>query len=89
LVLLKYFNAGYVFSCQSLMTALGLFLSKRSVNKAKIARRTGIAVNRMSQLTNKPNVKLTAEELYKIALAIEVDPCEVLRALYDELKLNS
>lgn len=70
------------------MSPLGLYLSRRSVNKAKIARRTGITTNRMSQLANNPNTKLTAEELYKIALAIDVNPCEVLNALFKDIILE-
>ncbi len=60
------------------MTDLGLFLSKRSVNKAEISRRTGISKSRLTQLSNNNTTKLTAEELYKIALSIEVLPCDLL-----------
>ena len=70
------------------MSPLGLYLSRRSVNKANVARRTGITANRMSQLANNPNTKLTAEELYKIALAIDVNPCEVLNALFKDINLE-
>jgi putative transcriptional regulator len=60
------------------MTELGLFLSKRSVNKAEISRRTGISKSRLTQLSNSSTTKLTAEELYRIALSINVSPCELL-----------
>ncbi|MDB4926548.1 helix-turn-helix transcriptional regulator [Mucilaginibacter sp.] len=52
------------------MTELGLFLAKRSVNKAEISRRTGISKPRLSQLSNNKTSKVTAQELYKIALSI-------------------
>jgi putative transcriptional regulator len=60
------------------MTELGLFLAKRSVNKAEISRRTGISKPRLSQLSNNNSSKVTAMELYKIALSINVTPCELL-----------
>jgi len=71
------------------MTKLGLFLAQKSVNKAEISRRTGISKNRLSQLSNNLAAKLTAEELYKIALAMSSDPCEVLVALFKEIHLTS
>jgi len=60
------------------MTELGLFLAKRSVNKAEIARRTGISKARLTQLSNNEKTKLTAEELFKIALSISIKPCDLL-----------
>ena len=61
------------------MTELGLFLSKRSVNKAEISRKTGISKSRLTQLSNNSSTKLTAEELYKIALSVNVNPCDLLQ----------
>ncbi len=52
------------------MTELGLYSTKKSVNKAEIARRTGISKARITQLSNNSNTKLTAIELYKIALSL-------------------
>ncbi|GAB2972039.1 helix-turn-helix transcriptional regulator [Mucilaginibacter puniceus] len=60
------------------MTELGLYLTKKSVNKAEIARRTGISKARLTQLTNNTSTKLTAEELWKIALAIDIPPSSLL-----------
>ncbi|HEK21116.1 helix-turn-helix transcriptional regulator [Mucilaginibacter sp. HC2] len=60
------------------MTELGLFLSKKSVNKAEISRRSGISKARLTQLSNSNTTRLTVEELYKIAMAMNVDPCDVL-----------
>jgi len=71
------------------MTRLGEFLSKKSVNKSEVARRTGLSNPRLSELTINPKAKLRADELYLIALAIGVDPCELLESLYRDIKLRS
>ncbi|MBD1364653.1 MULTISPECIES: helix-turn-helix domain-containing protein [Mucilaginibacter] len=69
------------------MTELGLYLTKKSVNKAEISRRTGISKARLTQLSNNKSTKLTVDELYKIALSINVDPCELLSALGKHISL--
>ena len=51
------------------MTEIGKLLDKKSVNKAEISRRTGISTSRLSELSLKSSTRLTAEELYLIALA--------------------
>ena len=70
------------------MTELGLFLSKRSVNRSDVARKTGISKTRLSELANNPSTKLRVDELYLIALAIGVDPCEVLKEVCNDLELK-
>jgi transcriptional regulator with XRE-family HTH domain len=69
------------------MTALGLYLAKRSINKAEVARRTGISKSRISQLSSNENTHLRVEELYLIALAINVAPAEVLEEVCKGIKL--
>jgi len=69
------------------MTKLGLFLTRRSVNKAEIARRTGISKTRITQLSNNAKTKLTAEELYKIALSISIKPCDLLMEVCGDITL--
>lgn len=69
------------------MTELGLYLSKKSVNRSDVARKTGISKTRLSELSNNSSTKLRADELYLIALAIDVDPCEVLREVCKDLTL--
>jgi DNA-binding Xre family transcriptional regulator len=69
------------------MTELGLFLAKRSVNKAEISRRTGISKPRLSQLSNNNTSKVTAQELYKIALSINITPCELLNEVCKDITL--
>ena len=69
------------------MTELGLYLSRKSVNRSDVARKTGISKTRLSELSNNSSTKLRADELYLIALAIDVDPCEVLNEVCKEVKL--
>ncbi len=71
------------------MTKLGLYLAQKSVNKAEAARKTGLTKARMNELTLNERSHLRAEELYLIALAIGVNPCELLEALYKNLNLKS
>ncbi len=69
------------------MTSLGLYLTKKSVNRAMVSRRTGISQARLSQLTLNDSTKLRANELYLIALAIDIDPGEMFKEIYGDLKL--
>lgn len=68
------------------MTKLGMYLAQKSVNKSEVARKTGLSKARISELSLNPATRLQAEELYKIALAIDVDPCQLLNTLYGKLK---
>ncbi len=70
------------------MTKLGKYLDNRSINKASVSRKTGINKNRLSELSNNFSTKIKADELYLIALAIEVDACELLEYLCGDLKLK-
>ena len=70
------------------MTNLGLYLAKKSVNKAEVSRRTDISTSRLSELTLNQSAKLRADELYLIALAIDVNPCEVLKEVCGHLELT-
>jgi DNA-binding Xre family transcriptional regulator len=69
------------------MTKLGEFLAKRSINRAAISRKTNINTTRLNELSNNDSAKLRVDELYLIALAIEVDPAELLAFVCSELKL--
>lgn len=71
------------------MTELGLFLAKKSVNRSDVARKTGISKTRLSELSNNSKTKLRVDELYLIALAIDVDPCEVLNEVCKGLSIIS
>jgi putative transcriptional regulator len=70
------------------MTSLGLYFTKKSVNRAMVSRRTGISQARLSQLSSNESTKLRADELYLIALAIDVDPGELLKEIYKNLELT-
>lgn len=70
------------------MTELGLYLAKKSINKAEISRKTGISASRLSELTLNKGSHLRAKELYLIALAIDVDSCELLKFIHKDVKLK-
>lgn len=70
------------------MTKLGEYLSHKSVNKSEVARKTGLSRARMNELTLSERSHLRAEELYLIALAIGVSPCELLEVLCSGVKLK-
>ncbi|MFN0257718.1 helix-turn-helix domain-containing protein [Pedobacter ureilyticus] len=70
------------------LTDFGLFLAQRSVNKSQVSTKTGISKTRMTRLTTKRNSFLRASELYLVAMAIDVDPCDLLKFLYKDLKLK-
>jgi DNA-binding Xre family transcriptional regulator len=69
------------------MTKLGTYLTKRSVNKSEVSRRTGISKARISELTLNSATRLRADELYLIALAINVEPCDLLKEVCGHIKL--
>lgn len=71
------------------MTKLGTYLAQKSVNKSEIARKTGLSRARMNELTLSDRSHLRAEEIYLIALAIDVAPCELLTVLYGNVKLKN
>jgi len=70
------------------MTKLGEYLIIKSVNKSEVSRKTGLSKPRLSELTLNPSAKLRADELYLIALAIDVSPLELLEFVCSELKLK-
>ncbi|MEO9647787.1 helix-turn-helix domain-containing protein [Ekhidna sp.] len=69
------------------MTRLGEYLARKSVNKADVARKTGLHKTRVIQLTNSDTARLSVEELYLISLAIDVDPSEVMRYVCEGVEL--
>lgn len=70
------------------MTELGLYLAKKSINKAEVSRKTGIGATRISELCLKKNAHLRAKELYLIALAIDVEPGELIKLLFRDVGLE-
>jgi hypothetical protein len=57
---------------------IGQYFEKKSINKAAITRETGIGKNRLIRLSNHSTTKLLADEVYFIALALEIKPAELL-----------
>lgn len=70
------------------MTELGVFLAKKSASKSEIAKKTGLSKSRISELTLNDSAHLRAKELYLIALALDIDPCELLKILFKDVKLK-
>lgn len=74
---------------KSELTNLGKFLFLKSANRAAIFRKTGISETRLSLLSNDPSTILTAQESYLIALAMDVNPGELLKQVFSGVSLNS
>ncbi len=70
------------------MTTFGDYLSKKSIKKAEVSRKTGISTARLSELSHNESTNLKAEELYLVALAIGVKPSEILNNVCSHLKLK-
>lgn len=70
------------------MTQLGKYLMAKSVNKSKVSQKTGLSKARLSELTLKESAKLRADELYLIAKAIDVSPCDLLNFICGHLELR-
>lgn len=70
------------------MTNLGIYLAGRSINKSDVSRKTGLSKTRINYLSNYESSHLRAEELVLIALAIGVDPSDLLKELYGHVKLK-
>jgi hypothetical protein len=70
------------------VTKLGEYLTRKSVNKAIVARKTGLSKQRMGELTLNEDAKLRAREVYLIALAIGVSPCELFEYVCQGLTLK-
>jgi DNA-binding Xre family transcriptional regulator len=70
------------------LTRLGTYFEKKSINKASVARKTGLGKNRITAITTNETARLTAEELYLIALAVEENPCELLEYVCGHLRVN-
>jgi DNA-binding Xre family transcriptional regulator len=68
------------------MTRLGEIFVRKSINKADVARKTGLTSQRIGVLTLDHKAKLSAAELYLIALAIDEDPCKLLDYVCQDLK---
>lgn len=70
------------------ITQLGLYLSRKPLSQAKLSRRTGISKDRMSKLHVDIKSRPTAEEIYLIALALEIPYTDIIDFLCKDLKLR-
>lgn len=71
------------------MTLFGEYLNKKSIKKAEVSRKTGISPSRLSELALNESTNLKAEELYLVALAIDVDPSIILKEIFGHLTLSN
>jgi hypothetical protein len=69
------------------MTKLGEYLNRKSVNKAMVARKTGLSKQRMGELTLNSGANLRVYEIYLIALAIGVSPSELFEYVCEGVDL--
>lgn len=69
------------------MIVLGEYLSVKSINKADVSRKIGVSKFIFSELSRKETAKLKANEVYLIALAIDVPLEEILKNVCGHLKL--
>lgn len=81
------FIPNYCSEKQNTMTKFGEYLIKKSIKKAEVSRKTGISPSRLSELALNDTTKLKAEELYLIALAIDVNPSDILNVICEDIKL--
>jgi hypothetical protein len=70
------------------LTKLGEYLTSRSVNKAIVARKTGLSKQRMGELSLNNDAKPRAYEVKLIALAIGVSPSELFEYVCAGVKLK-
>lgn len=70
------------------MTKFGEYLIKKSIKKAEVSRKTGISQSRLSELALNESTNLKAEELYLIALAIDVEPNIIMHEIFGHLTLS-
>lgn len=69
------------------MTTLGLYFSKKLINRAELARKTGITENRMYNLVENEKTEIRGKEIHLIALALEIQPNDLHELLFQEVKL--
>lgn len=70
------------------LTPLGLFLSKKPLSQAKLARMTGIKKDRVSRLHVNSSTKPTFEEVYLIALALNITIQEIADSICNNIQLR-
>lgn len=69
------------------ITKLGEYLIRKSINKAEVSRRAGISKSRLSELSTDLKTKLRVKELYLIAMTIDVNPYEIFEGIFKGIEL--
>jgi len=69
------------------MTRIGEYLYRMSISPLEVARKAGIDSSRLNKLCNTDTTPLGALELYKIFLAMGVNPAEGFTDLYQDVIL--
>jgi DNA-binding Xre family transcriptional regulator len=72
---------------QVYMTTLGLYCAKKLINRAELARKTGITENGMYNLVENETTEIRGKELHLIAMALDIKPNELHETLFGDLKL--
>jgi len=70
------------------MTLLGIYLYRKSINKAEVSRKSKLSPSRLGELTLNEKSHLRVTELCVIAEAIQIAPCELLTFICDETNRN-
>jgi len=63
-------------------TPLGFFLLEEENSRAIISAKTGITIDRLRDLSNKPNSQLLAVEVYLIEMALKKVPGTIFKELF-------
>ncbi len=70
-----------------IMTRLGEFFMKKSINRSIVSRKTGLSRSRLTELSNNPSSKLRVKELYLISLALDLEPTVLLSFICEGITL--
>jgi DNA-binding Xre family transcriptional regulator len=63
-------------------TRFGEFLEKRAISKAKLAEKTGLTRQRLSELSIRENSKIRLDEACAVAKALNLDMNDLCRELW-------
>jgi hypothetical protein len=70
------------------MSELGVFLSKKSIKKANLWFKPFLFDSKLNEWNKNKSYKLETEKLFISALAIDIEPNEILKIIYGHLKLK-
>jgi putative transcriptional regulator len=67
------------------ITKFGLFLERRAISKAKLAEKSGLTRQRLSELAIRENSKIRLDEACAVAKALEIDMNDLCKELNETL----